>query len=79
LFDAVPAPLGTPMHHGYAWSQNYTAAAFADYLRTQSSHQLLPAAQREALLSEIGNAIAAQGGAVELNFECHLYTAVRRV
>jgi SAM-dependent methyltransferase len=78
LFDTVPAPLGTPMHHGYAWRQSYTAAAFADYLCTQSSHQLLPAAQREDLLSEISKAIVAQGGAVELRFECHLYTAVRR-
>jgi SAM-dependent methyltransferase len=78
LFETVPAPLGTPMHHGYAWSRNYTAADFADYLCTQSSHQLLPTAQREDLLSEIGNAILARGGVVELRFECHLYMAVRR-
>ena len=78
LFDALPEPLGAPAHHGYAWSRSYTAEAYTQFLCTQSNHQMLPAAQREDLLSQIGEAVVARGGTIVLPFETHLFTAVRK-
>ena len=78
MFDALPMPLTASAHFGYSWNKPYSADAFAGYLCTQSSHQLLPAPQRDALLSEIRAAIAARDGQITLQIETHLYMATRQ-
>jgi SAM-dependent methyltransferase len=78
LFATLPPSFHAPAHHGYVWSRPYTAQTYADFLCTQSGHQLLPTEQREALLEEIANAITGVGGTITVPFECHLYTATRR-
>jgi ubiquinone/menaquinone biosynthesis C-methylase UbiE len=77
LFDKPPPPLAAPTHHGYAWSRSCTTETFTDYLSTQSNHQMLPAEQRDALLSEISSVIGARGGVIEVPFQTDLYMAVR--
>ncbi|AYG65549.1 MULTISPECIES: class I SAM-dependent methyltransferase [unclassified Rhizobium] len=66
-----------PTHHCYRWSLSHTAQSYTDLLRTLSSYRLLPDDRREALLSELADAIAAQGGEFELHYETHLYLAKR--
>jgi len=61
----------------YRWSQPHTAQSYTDLLRTLSSHRLLPEDRREALLSELADAIVAQGGEFGLHYETHLHLARR--
>ena len=61
----------------YRWSRAHTTQSYTDLLRTLSSYRLLPPQEREALLSEIADAITAQGGEFELHYETHLYLARR--
>ncbi|WP_412064720.1 methyltransferase domain-containing protein [Rhizobium sp. SYY.PMSO] len=67
----------TPVHHCYRWSRLHTARSYTDLLRTLSSYRLLAENQREALLSELADAISAQDGEFELHYETHLYLAGR--
>jgi ubiquinone/menaquinone biosynthesis C-methylase UbiE len=78
LFDELPPSFAAPTHNGYSWTWSHTAASFTDFSRTQSDHQLLPMAQREALLSAIAIAVHAQGGMLELQIETNLYMAARK-
>ncbi|KAA1178041.1 class I SAM-dependent methyltransferase [Rhizobium tropici] len=67
----------TQVHHRYRWSRLHTAQSYTDLLRTLSSYRLLAEDRREALLSELASAIAAQDGGFELHYETHLYLAKR--
>ncbi|HEX8045582.1 class I SAM-dependent methyltransferase [Rhizobium sp.] len=69
---------GPVTHRCYPWSRMHSAASYTDLLRTLSGHRLLADGQREALLAEIAEAIAAHGGEFELRYETHLYLAKRR-
>ena len=66
-----------PTQRCYRWSRTHTAQSYTDLLRTLSSYRLLPQEEREALLSEIADAITARGGEFELRYETHLYLARR--
>ena len=70
LFDAA-------IHNAYAWSARYSAASFADYQRTTSSHRMLAQDVSERLLSEVVEVIEAHGGQVEIPWEAHLHMAHR--
>lgn len=61
----------------YRWGRAHTAQSYTDLLRTLSSYRLLPEDRRETLLSEIADAIIAQGDKFELHYETHLYLARR--
>ena len=64
-------------HHCYPWSRQHTGATYTNLLRSLSSHQMLPAETREALLGKIEAAVAKLDGALELQYESHLYCARR--
>jgi SAM-dependent methyltransferase len=66
-----------PVHHCYSWSRSHTARSYTDLLRTLSSYRLLAEDRREALLTELADAINAHGGEFELRYETHLYLAKR--
>jgi len=66
-----------PVHRRYPWSRPHTAQSYTDLLRTLSSYRLLPDDRREAVLSELADAINAHGGEFELHYETHLYLARR--
>lgn len=72
------AQFDAAIHKAYAWSARYSAASFADYQRTTSSHRVLTQDVRERLLSEVVEVIEAHGGQVEIPFEAHLHMAHRR-
>lgn len=67
----------TPILHCYRWSRPHTTDSYIDLLRTLSSYRLLPEDRREILLSELADAITAQGGEFELHYETHLHLARR--
>ena len=62
-------------HMVYPWSQVYSTAAYGDRLLTLSNHRMLEPELRKRLIGEIAEAVAAQGGSVELQYETHLYMA----
>ena len=54
---------------------HHTTRTFVAWRCSRSDHQLLPPAQREALLAAIAVAIDAHGGEIEVPLETHLYLA----
>ena len=72
------AQFDAAIHNVYAWSARYSAASFADYQRTTSSHRVLAQDVRERLLDEVVAVIEAYGGQVEIPWEAHLHMAHRR-
>lgn len=57
------------------WAESYSAERYLDLMRTHSPHRLLPEAQRESLLSAVGEAIARHGGSFEVRYEARMYLA----
>lgn len=68
----------TVVHKSYAWDWKFTAARFTDFARTRSDHQMMPTAQREALLGEVRSAIERHGDEFKWPYETHLYMARRK-
>ena len=66
---------GPVIHKPYAWQVEHTAKSYATLMGTLSSHQLLTADIRNALLADIVEAIEARGGRIALPYETHLYMA----
>ena len=65
LADSLaPAGFGPVELRTYPGSATYTAREFVDLIATHSNHATLPAAQREAVLRAVEDAIAALGGTV---------------
>jgi SAM-dependent methyltransferase len=62
LFRVLPA-----RHH--RWSRLYSDDEYVDLLRTHSSHIVLSSSARSALLSAVGETIAAHGGSVEVEYD----------
>jgi SAM-dependent methyltransferase len=56
----------------YPWSRAYPRDVYLELMRTQSDHCLLPDAQREALLGELGAAIDSFGGVLEVDYSAGL-------
>jgi hypothetical protein len=61
----------------FAWAQPYTADEYTELIGTHSDHRILPAAQRDALLSAVHDVIDAHGGHVEVNYTTFLYMTRR--
>ncbi len=61
----------------YAWSRPLNAAGYANLMRTQSDHRMLPAQQLEALLEGLTDVINAHGGNVTLEYDTTLYLGRR--
>jgi SAM-dependent methyltransferase len=68
----------TPVHRRYAWTRTFSGSTFSDFARTRSDHQVMRPEQREAILTELGAAIADQGDKFDWPYETHLYMARRR-
>jgi len=68
---------GPVQHKSYPWIWQHTTSSYTDLLRTRSDHRMLEAAKRDAVLDEIANAIDEHGGALDVNYETHLYIARR--
>ena len=66
-----------PTSHAFSWQQTYTREEWLDQLPTHSDHSALPPERRARLLAEVGAAIDAEGGTVEMSFDTWLVTAVR--
>jgi hypothetical protein len=62
----------------FGWSRGYGRDEWLEQLRTHSDHQALPSAELDELLDEIGAAVDALGGAVELPYTTILVTSRRR-
>jgi SAM-dependent methyltransferase len=81
--EATAAIAGTgafeaPEVHRFAWRRRYGRTEWLEHLRSHSDHQALPAARLDELLDEIGAAVDALGGAVELPYTTILVTSRRR-
>jgi SAM-dependent methyltransferase len=59
----------------YRWTQEYSAEEYVALLRTHSSQLVLGAAEREALLGLVGEAIAAAGDLIEIPYATQLCLA----
>jgi SAM-dependent methyltransferase len=78
--DPLPPDLalGVPVKRDYAWSHAYAAKEWADLMRTQSNHRLLPPAQLDRLLTRLIAVIDENGGVYEYPYRCWLWTVERR-
>jgi SAM-dependent methyltransferase len=74
--DPIPAGLSfsEPELHSYKWDRDYTPEQWADLLRTQSNHRLLPPERLDSLLSQIEGVIRAHGGVYRHPYVCWLWT-----
>jgi SAM-dependent methyltransferase len=62
----------------YAWSLDYTRAAWLDLLPTVSAYRTMAPDRRASLLDGIGAAIDGLGGTIRVHYHTRLVTAVRR-
>jgi SAM-dependent methyltransferase len=72
---ATAAGFGQAEVRRYAWSLEYSSQQYADMVATLSETRLLEAEPRDELLSAIHDAIAAQGGRLELPMSTRSCTA----
>jgi hypothetical protein len=72
---------GPVEHRCYSWIWRHNSTSYIDFLRTRSDHRMLAAEQREQLLTGLAEAIDAQGGRLDIDYETHLYMArlIRRL
>jgi SAM-dependent methyltransferase len=77
--DPLPAGLafGVPVEREYRWSHRYTATEWADLMRTQSNHRLLPPAQLDSLLARLTSVIGDNGGVYDHPYTCWLWAVER--
>jgi len=68
----------TAVHRSYAWDWQLSAASYTSFARTRSDHQMMPTAQRDALLGEVQSAIERRGDLFTWPYETHLYMARRK-
>jgi SAM-dependent methyltransferase len=66
---------GPVEHRCYSWIWRHNSTSYIDFLRTRSDHRMLAAEQREQLLTGLAEAIDAQGGWLDIDYETHLYMA----
>jgi SAM-dependent methyltransferase len=76
MFDASGL-FGPVTHKSYPWRRSYDASGFAALMQSRSYLQVLPPPKRDALLAAFAEAIAVEGGELELQYETHLYLARR--
>ena len=77
----VPAPaagFGPWQTASFRWQETFDAYRYADLVRTQGDHRLLPAARRARLVGAVGDAIAAHGGRITYAFSTDLSIARRQ-
>jgi hypothetical protein len=68
---------GPVEHRWYPWKWQHTASSYRDFLRTKSEHRMMDSMRREEMLGEIAKAIDDQGGELTVDYETHLYIALR--
>jgi SAM-dependent methyltransferase len=66
---------GPVEHKCYSWKWQHTTSSYVNFLHSRSDHQLIKPAKRKALIDDIGEAIDAQGGRFDIDYETHLYVA----
>jgi hypothetical protein len=62
----------------YRWTQEYSTAEYVALLSTHSAQLIRDTSAREALLGAVGEAIAADGGAIAIPYATELCLATRR-
>ena len=74
LLDAAPefGPCSTWSHR---WTARYDTAGYLELMRTQSDHRMLPEETLAELLAEIGDAVDAHGGSIDVEYEARLLFA----
>lgn len=75
---ATAGRFGAAVERTFPWSQHYTTEAYVSLLRTHSDHALLQPADRDRLLADVADAVAAAGGEVTIGYECRLVAAPLR-
>jgi len=68
---------GTPRIRRFHWKQLYTREQWLELAATLGGHHLLSADQRAELMTGLGAAIDAEGGAFTMDYETLLLTATR--
>jgi ubiquinone/menaquinone biosynthesis C-methylase UbiE len=66
------------IHKAYPWRWAHTAQSYPNFLRSRSDHQMMGKTMLETILSEIADAITTHGGSFEIDYEAHLYMAMRK-
>jgi SAM-dependent methyltransferase len=66
-----------PEQWQFGWERTYTREEWLDQLPTYGAYSQLPAAELEALLTGIGNAIDSIGGSFTMHYTALVLTAVR--
>ena len=69
---------GAVTHRSYDWTWAVDPDTFGRFMRTDSSYQGIPEAQRFALFDALSAAIEDLGGVMDSRWETHLYVAMRR-
>jgi SAM-dependent methyltransferase len=68
----------SPERRLYTWERTVAVEDWLAHVRTASDHRRLDAAQREALIDGLRDALRAQGEVFTVGYEARLLTAVRR-
>jgi SAM-dependent methyltransferase len=69
---------GTVFQARYPFHREYGTDGYLDLLRTQSDHRMLDEPAREALLADLGRAVAAHGGRIRIDYRTDLLLSRRQ-
>jgi len=69
---------GAVVHRVQPWTWSHTTQSYIDFVRSRSDSQVLPEAQREAVLADLAQVVDDHGGRIDISYETHLYMAQRR-
>ena len=65
------------VHRAHPWTWSHTTQSYVDFVRSRSDSQILPEAQREAVLADLAKVVDDHGGKIDMSYETHLYMAQR--
>jgi SAM-dependent methyltransferase len=71
------AAFDTPRVRRFAWEHTYTREQWLELVSTFGGHGLLDAERRDELMTGLGDAVDAVGGAFTMGYETQLLTATR--
>ena len=66
---------GAVTHRAHPWTWSHTTQSYIDFVRSRSDSQVLPGAQREAVLADLAKVVDDHGGRIDIGYETHLYMA----
>jgi hypothetical protein len=68
---------GPVEHKSYPWKWQHTTSSYVGFLRTRSDHRMIAPEKLEELLGDVTRSIDGRGGALDVDYETHLYMARR--